>query len=181
MRPLYITACTPAYKASADELAATLRAHDLPHEVYAIPDLGDWCANCSQKPQAVLRAMRHNAGRPIVWVDADARVCRMPLMFEVMPPVVDLACHYLRGHELLSGTLYFGATDAARCLVEEWHMRCKCEPGVWDQKILQTLIQQTPGLIKHDLPESYVYIFDRGTLAEDEIIIRHLQHSRQHR
>jgi hypothetical protein len=177
----YYTANTP-YADEASELVKTLDAFGLEHDVVAVPALGTWAENCSQKPRVIRDAMLRHEGRPIVYLDSDARVRQRPEMFDRMPRDVDLAVHYLDGNELLSGTLYFGATAGGWKLVSEWTKVCREQPSAWDQLSLQNIVDARECEFKiHYLPEGYTYIFDRNTLAPDQQVIVHGQASRRFR
>lgn len=178
MHPIYCSYYTPDYKQSADQLHATLERFGLPHDLCELEESGRWIENCSKKAKWLLACMEKHK-RPVVWVDADARVEQWPERFQTMPACVDLACHYLDGHELLSGSLYFGYTTPARDLLIDWSDLCGRVDGEWDQRLLQRAVDESRNnLTISGIPESYVYIFDRGTVPDDQVVIRHLQYSR---
>ena len=120
----------------------------------------------------------------IVWVDADAEIQQYPEMFWNMPADVDMACHWRDGKELLSGTLYFGATKGAAEIVEKWCEAQKLNTGVWDQRTLQGVMMGAYdrwNTVK--LPPSYAFIFDtfRKKYPGVEPVIEHHQASRRKR
>jgi hypothetical protein len=120
--------------------------------------------------------MGEHPGRPLVWLDADARVRQVPGLLLNLD--CDFAAHWKEGTELLSGTLYFGGTDAARRLAQAWAALCRAEPDVWDQKHLQKVVEHADGLRAERLPAPYTLIFD---LMADQgpPVIEHLQASRK--
>lgn len=177
----YYTTGTP-YEAEAAELLVTLRQMGLDKraDIAAVPTLGDWTVNCAQKPMVVRNAMLRHEGHPIVFLDADARVRKYPHLFDSFPADVDAAFHLLDGHELLSGTLYFGGTPSAWALVQAWCEECQKHPGVWDQVSLAKVLDADPFTYRTaELPEAYVSIFDRGTVPADRVVIQHMQASRR--
>jgi hypothetical protein len=110
-----------------------------------------------------------------VWLDADARVRKPPVLLCHLR--CDFACHHRRG-ELLSGTLYFAPTPAATVLAEWWCRAQQVYPGEWDQRVLAKVLPTVPNLRVHELPASYVRIFDGDDMGP-EIIVEHLQASRR--
>lgn len=177
MQPIFVSFHTGGrYARHAAELAETLATHGLQHDIEQLPDAGEWVHNCAMKPSFIARKMEQHHGTPIVWVDADARVRKFPQLLVSMPAIVDVGCHYLNGIELLSGTLYFGATECAADLVSEWNKLAKQTPHIWDQKLLDKAISRVP-IRMCCLPESYVRIFDSKN-ETTEIVIEHLQASR---
>lgn len=118
---------------------------------------------------------REHPGRPIVWLDADARVRRPPSLFDSLD--CDVAAHWKDGEELLSGTLYIGANDTATELLQEWLTDCQSNPGEWDQRCLQAVLNSSRRFRIQTLPADYTAIFDAG--MSDHPVIEHLQASRR--
>jgi hypothetical protein len=164
-----------AYEAEAREMEETARTCGFATDVRGVPNLGDWTLNCGMKPAYIRDRMQDHPGRPIVWLDADARIRRYPQLFNEL--AVDFAAHWRHGAELLSGTLWFNATPRARALVEAWCEAQLREPGKWDQVVLQNVITSSvPGLVIQHLPSEYTCIFD-GDMGEP--VIEHMQASRR--
>lgn len=177
--PIFVSYHTGGrYERHSQELVDTLDKFGLEHYVLRMPDSGDWCVNCSIKPTVVRLAMARHPGRAVVYLDADARVRKMPELFFEISPDVDLARHLLGGGELLSGTLYFGATGGAAELITMWEQACADAPGIWDQVHLQCIVESGRRWNILDIPESYVYIFDRATVPKEQVVIEHFQASR---
>jgi len=179
--PIYVCFYTTGngYEAEAMELGHTLDRYQLPSDLVAVPPFQDWVAACAYKPK-FLRHMRakHGPDRPLVWLDADARVRQYPSLFPEMPTDVDFAAHWKDGTELLSGTLYFGATRGADRLLNEWAQACHERPREWDQHVLQNLVDGRTDLKVEKLPPSYTQIFDVMASA-GEPVIEHMQASRR--
>ena len=176
MTPLYISLFTTAYSEHAQGLLASLDAFDLPSDVRYEPSGGSWIANVNRKAGFILEQMRRHPGRPLVWLDADARVRQYPELFEQLS--CDFAAHWRYGVELLSGTLYFAPTTAARLLCEEWHRQCTLHPDRWDQITLDHVVTAgIEGLRVEKLPASYTCIFDDPKMGPP--VVEHLQASRQ--
>lgn len=174
--PLYVSFYTDAYAAHAAGLVASLAAHGLPYDVRSVASSGSWLANVNGKPGFILWMMREHPGRPLVWLDADARVRQRPDLFDTLD--CDFAAHFRHGTELLSGTMYFAPTPAARALCEAWRDRCAAHPDRWDQVTLADVIERSvPGLRVAKLPAAYTRIFDSPKMGV--AVVEHLQASRQ--
>jgi hypothetical protein len=173
----FFTAGTP-YESEAAELAASAREFGLFPDIRPVPNLGDWARNCGMKPAFIRDRMQDYPGRPVVWLDADARVRQVPELFATLD--CDFAAHWRYGVELLSGTLYFGPTRAARRLCEAWAEAQMRAPRVWDQKVLQRVIESgAPPARLERLPAAYTAIFDARMCPDDEQVIVHTQASRR--
>jgi hypothetical protein len=179
MSPVIVSFYTPAYEAEAREMERTARAFGFFTDVRAVPDLGDWCANCAQKPAFIRDRMRDYPGRPVVWLDADARVRKPPVLLCHLR--CDFAAHWRYGVELLSGTMLFNPTPAAMALAERWCEAQQRAPGTWDQQTLQKVVEfgAVDGLKVHHLPPEYTAIFDARLCPPDEVVIEHMQASRR--
>jgi len=179
--PLFVSFHTGGnYERHAAELAETLTQFGLEYEIDRMPCTGVWCSNCAMKSTFIAQKMDEHPFRPLVWLDADARVRKHPEMLLNMGTTIDFAAHKLDGVELLSGTLYFGGTQSSVDLASAWRRRCVIEPNVWDQIHLSGAVDAMPQLNVVYLPESYTRIFDRSNLMErSEIVVEHLQASRQ--
>lgn len=179
MRPIfvsYFTTGTP-YAEEATGLVETLDKFGLTSDVVGVPSLGSWHLNCGYKPQFMMGMMRKWPGVPLVWIDADARIRRLPKFFNRLGEF-DFACHRRGGSELLSGTLYFGPTMWARKLLACWQVECESNPTRWDQVSLDAAVSSLPLVKVADIPASYVRICDADDMG-DEIVIEHLQASRR--
>jgi len=91
----------------------------------------------------------------------------------------DFAVSKVNGWEFGSGTVFFGATEAAGRLLDRWVLRCDADPFLWDQMHLDAAwadITSSEALITQWLPQSYLYIFDHK--PEKPPVITHWQASR---
>ena len=122
----------------------------------------------------------HREGKNIVYLDADARIMRYPVLFDNFD--ADFGAHYLAGQELLSGTLFFRNCQKCYHLVYLWHELLRESKGpVWDQVVLQHCIREYGVKLElkvKNLPPTYTQIFDtmEGT---GKPIIKHMQASRR--
>jgi hypothetical protein len=175
MTPIFVSFYTPAYAPHADKLISSLEAFGLPYDVRRVESSGNWVSNCSRKAPFLLDMLAAHPGKPLVWLDADATVEKRPDLFDTLD--CDFAAHWRYGAELLSGTLYFNATAAARRLLEAWHRQCALHPKQWDQVTLQGVIDRGVDRLRVErLPASYTCIFD-GNMSDDPVI-SHWQASR---
>lgn len=177
MTPLFVSCFTPDYADEARGLIETLNAFDLPHYVAEFGNRGDWVRNCANKPIFLREVRATNHGRPLVWIDADARIRQRPTLFENM--AADFAAHWKDGKELLGGTLFFGPSDGAGELIEQWDRECKMFPSEWDQANLQRIVESPKcSLAASRLPAPYALIFD---LMRDQgpPVIEQMQASRR--
>jgi hypothetical protein len=153
---------------------------NIQYEIFAIESRGSWTANCQAKAEIIKKAL-NMLQEPIVFVDIDARFMREPVLFETIRS--DFAYHYLEHrNELLSGTLYFANSGAARDLLDKWIAENE-KNDCWDQRNLQTVYEKHFPSIGQRLPSSYCKIYDCHEQACDpsEIVIMHYQKSRQYR
>lgn len=177
MKPLFVSFYTPEYAEEARGLVDSLLAFDCDYDVRRIESRGSWVRNCAGKAEFLAMMLRdHAAGRPIVWLDADARVVASPVLFDSLD--CDVAAHWRNGTELLSGTLYFGSTSIARGLCRTWASWCEELPNEWDQRCLQRAIDSSEAELRIErLPSSYTRIFDANEMGEP--VILHRQASRR--
>ena len=176
-KPLYVlfyTVNTP-YADEAAECVKTLREFKLDYHIYPVHSEGSWEKNTQIKAKIIQQALK-STDRPIVYVDADARIKSYPILLDQIE--CDVAFHYFRGVELLSGTLYFGNTERGRKLVDEWVAENAKYPGEWDQKVLQHVVEKQHDIEWLMLPEEYVYVSHLSSPIKTPIIF-HTQASRR--
>ncbi len=78
-----------------------------------------------------IREMHRQEQRPLLWLDADARL-RRPL-HELDGVTADLAVARQSGWSFYTGQIYFGAGPCAARLIDAWCDYCERFPLVWDQ------------------------------------------------
>lgn len=169
MPPLYVSYYTigNGYELEAEELRRTLDAFRLPYQVVGIAidgarGPGTWQQAINYKA-VFIREMQHAFPElPLVWLDADARVVQRPRLFDWV--MCDLAAHWYRTKELLSGTLYFAPGRASRSLVEAWIKRNRELPDrcCADQRNLVDIVRCRRDLSVVNLPPEYAWI-DAGS------------------
>ncbi|EEY91048.1 MULTISPECIES: putative nucleotide-diphospho-sugar transferase [Acinetobacter] len=145
----------------------------------------DWQTIIAFKPVFISQMRRETHG-PLLFVDADA------IILEDIRPYFnaieeDIAVHYIDNKRLISSTIFINDTKNAHSLMDEWEKRMLQNPTIWDQIILQNLVDEwhDAGLITlKKLPPNYTFIFDTSrNLYGDKIqpSIEQLQASRDKR
>lgn len=193
----YYTANTP-YKADAEEFRKNLDSFAIPHNIREVPNLGTWQKNTQWKSRFIQQMLQEIDG-PFTYLDVDAEFQADPTLFfdglATTTPATDLAAHKFCGHELLSGTVYFGNTPKCREVVEQWVKLCIEFPDsfpagflsyhpkggrAWDQRLLCKAIESTPEVNFYDLPPEYCYIHDLSKKHYPDVkpVIMHLTASR---
>lgn len=186
MRPIYTAFFTRGtlYEREADRLRRSLDRLGLEHDLRAIDSRGDWVKNSKWTAFHVCNVLADYPDRPVVQLDADAVVWKVPVLFDELPGAgVDIAVHYRKGRELLNGTVWLNATPGARLVAERYRELITNHPGcVNEQLMLSVAIDELRDLVNvRRLPPGYTYIFDlmKDDLAPaEEIVIEHLQASR---
>lgn len=164
------------YAGFAKRLDESLQTLGIRRVLHAIEVDAAWEIICARKARFILDCWEASDG-PVVWIDADATVEQYPALFDSID--ADFAVHKWDGFEFGSGTLYFGKTESAHRLLQQWVLRCEADPVTWDQVHLQSAwcdIAATRGLRTAWLPRSYLQIFDAP--EEEAPVIRHWQASR---
>lgn len=174
---LFINCHTQNYSFPAQHLKKSLDKFSLPYKIEVFPDRGSWVENCAYKAEFILKNLIENDS--IVWLDADCIVHKNPSLFYEIKS--DIGFHKFRGHELLSGTLFFNNTHASRSVVESWILLNEQNPNVWDQRNLAKAVKEDDGLEIYELPPEYCFIFDLGRQVYGELdpVIEHFQASRR--
>ncbi len=181
MTPIYIAYYTAGtgYADEARELIRTLETFDLPHDVRAIADPGNWMAAVSHKPTFIAEMMAAHR-RPLVYVDVDARIRRRPEYFDSLAASdVDLAAVWKDEEELFAATLYVGVSERAAGLIQAWRAACAARPDEVDQRCLQAIVERGIDAKIERLPAAYAAIFDARMCPESEWVISQHQASRR--
>jgi len=182
MPPLFVSYYTSdfGYEKEAKALLSSAKALDLPIEIEPLSSRGSWEKNCSIKPSFLLKKLEESH-RPLVWIDADARLLKPPLLFDSIKAELAFRMHtHLpldHPSKVLTGTLYLKPTEKVKRLLICWEKLCK-KNGGWDQiAFKEALLKENPSNFAL-LPEAYCAIFDKTSLLKEEIVILHTQASR---
>ena len=137
--------------------------------IKAVPSHGAWSRNVAEKPKIILDILGElPPEQSLVFVDADARILKYPVLFDTIGQEYDLAVHHLSwnqhyGHvhepdirECLSGTLFLRNRILVRNLCKEWYEKA-VQTSEWEQKILAKCLENNK-LQVFELPYSYITI-----------------------
>jgi len=171
----FYTENTP-YEAEVLKLEADAELCKLEFYKQGYPNTGSWVRNCGLKPNFLAEMLQKFKGKNIVYIDADARIRRIPELFETIK--ADIGVHYWRGKELLSGTIFLRNNDRVKALVAKWAEAQEQSPETWDQKTLQAVLAKDDTCEVLDIPPRYVKIHDKMT-GVGRPIIEHFQASRR--
>jgi hypothetical protein len=165
----YFTENTP-YEEEIRNLEKTLDHFKIPKDLVGVPSQGSWQSNTQYKAYFIKQMLIRHYPKNILYLDADARVQQYPVLFDQMD--ADLAVFYWHNKELISSTLYFANNAKTSELIERWITCCFENPNIWDQKVLQYVIQESKDLnLKiYMLPPSYCQIFDLMQHEGDPVI-----------
>ena len=181
----FYTENTP-YKAEAMQMKKSALAVGFSDvNLFKVSNRGTWGRNCQQKVEILLKAC-DIIQEPFVYVDADARFIRPPYLFRGhLINCFDLALHYFKQDELLSGTIWINPTDRTRHILNVWQRLCVERPGVWDQRLLAEVLEDNADHVDvFKLPPEYTWIFDLSPLYYGENLepcIVHYQASRKYK
>lgn len=169
------------YTAEAARCKKRLEQLGLPHDFTSIPKNGSWVENCARKPEFLLEVRQRLRG-PLLYIDVDAFVHRDPWPY-LADFDGDIAAYINGDAELISCTLLLNDTPATMRLLSEWAEQQKAKPRVYDQKVLQDLIEhdeEGSQCFKFQrLPLNFSYINDKHyPFVSGDIIIEQLQASR---
>ena len=170
------------YPALAQRMQASVMAQGFECQIFERPSIVckeeppmPWVLNCAQCAEFCLEAFDRFPDRHIFYLDADAEMIRFPVLllspdlpeFDVAAPILN---NDFRTNQLVSNSLIFRRTENARKVltawVEEQKKRCgKMLAGwynspykeVWDQKVLQDVLEQSEVLFL-ELPWEYAKI-----------------------
>lgn len=189
----YYTNNTPYKQVMNDYLLKSLKILGIDYHVEPIRDMGSHQKNANYKPKFILEEMNKYADKNIVFLDADAEVLQIPVLFDQLK--CDIACHELNWStwynkpsnikELLPGTLWVKNNDKMKQFIEEWADVSE-NNYKWDGHILQDLLKQDKSIDFVNLPLEYCYIktMPNGSLPFikiDKPFIVHNQVSRLYR
>jgi len=191
----YYTKNTPYETVMENCLLRTLNQWNLEYDIEGIDDRGSWQRNTGYKCEFIKKMLlKHN--QPVVFLDSDALVIRNPILFDDLGEY-DIAFHWLdwylqwRGQErrdkreLLSGTMMFSPTITTFDLLEDWINAVKNNPDVWEQRVLQKIVEKNEKFINiYNLPAEYCAVILHNRKIPSYIkfpVIVHTQASRKYK
>lgn len=169
------TVGTP-YEQEIKTLEESLLKFNVPYEIYAVPDKGNWEKNTHQKV-GVIRDALTKYKHSVVWTDADSVFERFPDLFDGL--TCDIAAHKIQQwNEILSGTVYFAYNESVFKFLDAWEELNDAGSGP-DAPNMQLLIETREDIIFDYLPAEYVRIFDNPHQQCNDPVIVHNQASRR--
>ncbi len=162
------------YAVEADRLRASLDRLGLLYRIDEVPCRGSWDRNILITPEYIRDVMQATAG-PVLYVDADAEFHSVPEFHDGF----DIAVHYLKGRELLDGTMWLANNSRSRHLVDQWCSEVR--EGEWEQKTLERILRRRPDVRVNRLGPEMCYIFDTSKRLHPDVVpvIEHHQASRR--
>lgn len=171
------------YREEARRFVARLRELGLAYDLTVVPPRSEWVENCAMKPEFLLQVRRRLRG-PLLYLDVDAYVHRNPWPYLAQYDG-DMAVYVNSTGDLGSATILIEDTANALSIIERWVEEQRKQPKVYDQKVLQAVIEQPesqgtkPAFRVQRLPPTMCHICDRlDDVLHGEIIIEQLQVSR---
>lgn len=172
------------YSEHAKLMTASLERFGLVPEIHVV-SASEWQAAIAYKPEFIDKMCQKYPDDSILYIDVDAFV-HVDVSKSFLDIEEDIAVHYHRGNELASGTLFINNTVNARGMISEWVTRMRKNPELWDQKVLEDLVDEWTNVQRikiNKLGPEYTYIYDltpkryKGRVGSP--IIEHLQASRE--
>lgn len=178
-----------AYRREADRLIASATILGLRRQLHVesvtVHGVDDpWRAAVMLKPSLLKAWRRRFQGCDLLMVDADSVLHKDPGDY-LAGLNCDLAVHYLRGSELLSGTMYVPASSTRiDAVLDLWaSVQDETRFSRRPQTALAWVLGQMGDVVVHRLPPEYCWIFDTSATVYGprRPVIEHLQASRDFR
>lgn len=150
-----------SYEKEVQHLIESLKSFNLPMDIVGVSSKGNWQANTQYKAYFIKQMLYRHFPKDIVYLDADARVRQYPLLYDTAD--FDIGVVFRENVELLGSALYFANKANVLELVERWIRGCHFNPEMWDQKVLQHVLNESVKDLRLNvcaLPPTYCQIFD---------------------
>ncbi|MBZ9981359.1 MULTISPECIES: putative nucleotide-diphospho-sugar transferase [unclassified Mesorhizobium] len=170
------------YETEAARMTASAWRLGLSVQARPFADAGSWVRNASLKPTFLVNMRRRLQG-PLLYVDVDTVFHHDP-----WPELAGFDCDiavYRESGRLMAGTILINDTPAAREILALWKKRSDENPEVWDQVVLQEILDEdqasaSPRYREGQLPAPFCWVFDRLENGKpDKVYIEQLQASRE--
>lgn len=176
-----------------ENLIPFFKKYQLQHHIFEYKDQGNWAANSRHRPILIKEAMIKYPNHNIVWIDADAKILEVPVLFYTLDAEIQISCHMLNWKlhygrpsdegktEILDGTCYYKNSPEMLEFVDEWIKRSTLS-GKNHRLMMGEMIKEKK-LNFFDLPREYCYIVnkpngDKPAVPIENPIITHHQASR---
>jgi len=180
-----------AYEHEANKLKASLSKLNLLYDIVPVPSLGSWQKNTRFKAKFMQQMLLKHKGKNLVYVDVDAVVHSIPILFKDMK--CDIGIRYQdfrwRQNECLSGTIFMANNERSMKICKEWESinikekdnRKNLEQ--WNLGNAIDLYGKQIGLKVQNIPPEYTFIFDLMKQIYPNIkpVIEHFQASRKNK
>lgn len=113
---------------------------NIPVYIKQYHDRGNWARNCAICPEFIQECLDRFVGDELLYVDADAIICRDPTLEQTD---YDIAAH-VHHNQVQSCAIIVRPTTRSRNLINKWVTIQQQDPEVYDQITLQQAIQQVP-------------------------------------
>lgn len=167
-----------AYESLARRLQEDCRVLGLDAVIESVPSTGSWARNTSLKAEFCRRQWR-TRGRPLLWVDVDARIWTRPSLDAL--GTADVGVHKWAGWQIATGTMFFNQTEHAGSFLDCWCMLCERQPDLPDQIAADLAWESVSSRLPLRtvwLPQTFCHIFDSAA-PEGSVVIEHFQASRR--
>lgn len=170
---------TTLYQFEAERLEKSLLNFlpDVSSIIEERPESGNWEMNTHYKAVFI----KEKLTQPIIWTDADSELKQYPKLFDEID--CDVAFHWFKDEELISGTMYWNNTPKAHELLDSWIRLNKMFPQNWDQVNLQNALNGIQDINVYKLPPEYNFITDlsREHYGNLNPVFEHFQASRKYK
>lgn len=157
----FYTVNTP-YQGESEVLKLSLKSLGYSYCLCGVKNLGSWQKNTQFKAEFI-KFILEKLKCPILYLDVDSIVIKKLDVIDKLKCDI-AAVHFHTSTELLSGTVYFGATAKCFETVEKWISLNKKYPeklpdgrDAWDQRTLEIAIKETKCNFV-ELPQEYTWI-----------------------
>ena len=143
--------------------------YNLEYEITAVKNISNWYSGQSFKSSFILDRLS-NLKEDLIWIDVDATIEKKPKLLYEIPKEYDIAVFFLdwfkmwrneeggKKMELISATMMFRYNEKVLKLVKKWKEECNKNTGLWDQRVLQKLLEEDNTLKVYKLPPEYCAI-----------------------
>ena len=152
------------YKSEADRLQETLEKHEVPYCITALEDLGSWRENCRATNHVIMDGFARFPDKDIVWLDADARVRKYPVLFDNY--MYDIGLYFPEWPpgsgkmQCRTGTMYLKNTERVRRFFGDYTLwRDEGEANFEAEKDFGSLVKQSGLNFDPSFPGEYCMIF----------------------
>lgn len=162
----------------AAAMKASAKPFGLEVDILTRPAPASWKDGIALKPGVILEAMGRHPKEDILYVDADCRFARYPVLFEERGDI-DVAWNWVRPRWPHGCVIFFRANEKARRMAKLWGEMYDRYPIVHLDEVhlyyAYREMQRTGGIAHLALPPGYTWMEHYARrFPASEIVIRHL-------